>query len=493
MAYAAVTSLMETLSLNFLQSQPPFPLEHLAAQIRDDANRNLDLLQQIFEDMATKDVEVELDEAASSKCIPRLHGIFNNGAVKQSDYPKKKKKKLIKSEKQQQQQLLAECSSQNERIINRLREVGEVKQKIVSLHQNLGLLQQSLEKSEIPYDDARVMKDLEAQIRDASFKLEQRIEMELSAIYLAKDSLLWLHQIFYEAQKQTDYQIRDGNENLGLLQQIIEAKIREMELDEEASSSKRLHTKACLPRLYGKAYQQQLARLREVGEVKQKMLSLHQNLGLLQKDILQKSEIGNDDAGAMKDLEAEIRDVAKDNRLHITASLLRLHEILIEAEKQTDYHRNELIRIQTHEYQLVKGSSLHDLVHKKIIVSNFSKNASKFDNNKMVGCDKVFEKILDQLLTQQKTKGRQVVSVVGMGGIGKTTLAHKVYEHLSNTSYFDMRAWVTVSQEYNIEQMLRCLLGCVTAASRDDDQDQLAECLRKHLKEKRYLIVMDDI
>ncbi|XP_019154389.1 PREDICTED: putative late blight resistance protein homolog R1A-10 isoform X2 [Ipomoea nil] len=117
----------------------------------------------------------------------------------------------------------------------------------------------------------------------------------------------------------------------------------------------------------------------------------------------------------------------------------------------------------------------------------------------MVGCDKLFEKILDQMLTQQTTKGRQVVSIVGMGGIGKTTLAHKVYEHPSIASYFDMRAWVTVSQEYNREQMLRCLIGCVTAASRDElhkqstDQDQLAERLRKHLKEQRYLIVMDDI
>ncbi|XP_019154269.1 PREDICTED: uncharacterized protein LOC109150737 [Ipomoea nil] len=511
MAYAAVTSLMETLSLNFLQSQPPFPLEDLAEQIRDDGNENLSLLQQILEDMAMEDVE--LDEA-SSKGWMKLHGIFNNRSVKHSDYTKKKK--LIKSGKQQQ--LLAECSSQNERITNRLREVGEVKQKIVSLHQNLGLLQQSLEKMEIACHDARVMKDLEAQIRDASFKAEERIEMELTAIYLAKDSLnvtaclLRLHQIFNEAQKQTDYQIRDGNENLSLLdEEIVEAQIREMAL--EASPAR-------YPRLYGK---KQLDRVRKVGEVEQKMASLHENLSLLQ-DILQKSEIGNDVAGAMKDLEATMRDVwfkaeeriemelttiylAKDSLLHLTACLLsRLHEIFKEAEKQTNYHRNELIRlakvsllggIRRRGLQLAR-SSLHDLVHKKNIVSNFSRNASKFDGG-MVGCVKPFEKILDQLLTQQTTKARQVVSIVGMGGIGKTMLAHKVYEHPSITSYFDIRAWVTVSQEFNQEQMLRCLIGCVIAASRDElhkqstDQDQLAERLRKHLKEQRYLIVMDDI
>ncbi|XP_031091349.1 putative late blight resistance protein homolog R1B-17 [Ipomoea triloba] len=392
MAYAAVTSLMETLSLHFLQSQPRFPLEGLEEQIRD-GNENLGLLQQILEksEIANDDAGAMNngeDEASSSikACLPRLHGIFNNEAVKQTDYHPKKKK-LIKSEKLLQQQQLAESSSPNERIINawdsilltsRLREVAEIKQRIVSLHQNLGLLQQSLEKSEIPYDDARVMKHLEAQIRDASFKLEERIEMELSTIYLAKDNL------------------------------------------------------------------------------------------------------------------------------HITACVLRLHQIFNEAQKLTDYHRDELIRIQT-EYQpakvsllgrirrrglqLVKGSSL--------IVSNFSKKASKFDGG-MVGCEKLFEKIL-RLLTQQTTKGRQVVSIVGMGGIGKTTLAHKLYQHPSITSYFDMQAWVTVSQEFNKEQMLRCLIGCVTATSKDElhkqstNQDQLAERLRKHLKEQRYLIVMDDI
>ncbi|XP_031090745.1 putative disease resistance protein At1g59780 isoform X2 [Ipomoea triloba] len=451
MAYAAVTSLMETLSLHFLQSQPRFPLEDLEAQIRL-GNENVGLLQQILEAQITEKEESS-KRLRIKACFPRDYG---------------------------KQQLAWDTTLLN----SQLKEVGEVKQKIVSLHQNLGLLQQSLDKSEIPYD-ARVMKDLEAKIRDASFKLEERIEMELSAIYLAKDSLritaclLRLHQIFNEAQKQIGYQIRDGNENLGLLQQLVNAQIFEMGLDEETSSLK-------------KAYQQQQHRLKE------KMVSFSQNLGLLQHIL----EIGNDDAArvAMKSLWGEMRDyeryfsikaqewiemelttfyLAKDSLLHITACLLRLHQIFIEAQKQTDYHKNELIRIQTHK------KYLHDLVH-------FSKNASKFDGG-MVGCDKLFKNILDQLLTQQTTKGRQVVSIVGMGGIGKTTLAHKLYQHPSITSYFDKRAWVTVSQEYNLEQMLRCLLSCVTATASRDGQDQLAKRLRKHLKDQRYLIVMDDI
>ncbi|XP_019188334.1 PREDICTED: uncharacterized protein LOC109182640 [Ipomoea nil] len=200
MAYAAVTSLMETLSLNFLQSEPRLALEDLEAQMRD-GNENLGLLQQILEDMAMKDAE-EACLKGWTKRLPRLHGIFNNKAVKQSDYPKKKK--LIKSENAWDSILLT----------SRLREVAEAKQKMVSLHQNLGLLQDIiLQKSEIFANDE--IKDVEAEIRDVSFEVEERIEMELSAIYLAKDSLhitaslLRLHDIFKEAEKQTGYHMNE--------------------------------------------------------------------------------------------------------------------------------------------------------------------------------------------------------------------------------------------------------------------------------------------
>ncbi|XP_031091539.1 putative late blight resistance protein homolog R1A-10 [Ipomoea triloba] len=257
--------------------------------------------------------------------------------------------------------------------------------------------------------------------------------------------------------------------------------------------------------------------------------SLHQNLGFLQ-EILEKSEIANDNS-RMKDLEAEIRDVAFKaeeriemelssiylakgwtKHIRIKVSLLRLRGIFNEAVKQIDYLKKELIEIS--EKQLAKGPSLlgstsssqpvdPERQNNIIPVSEYSKSASKFDSG-MVGCDEEFKTIMDQL-TRQSSKQLQVVPIVGMGGIGKTTLAGKVYSDPRITSHFYIRAWVTVSQEYNVEQMLQCLIGCVNAASRDELHEQSnelheqrrqrnsKESLRRLLMGKRYLIVMDDI
>ncbi|XP_074354125.1 putative disease resistance RPP13-like protein 3 [Apium graveolens] len=89
-----------------------------------------------------------------------------------------------------------------------------------------------------------------------------------------------------------------------------------------------------------------------------------------------------------------------------------------------------------------------------------------------------------------------MISIHGMGGSGKTTLASKLY-HSSELSHFQSRAWVCVSQEYDIKdvlnKMIKSLQGYEVDLSKMDEVDSLRH-LRKSLKDCGcYLAVIDDI
>ncbi|KAL9170589.1 hypothetical protein ABFS82_04G154800 [Erythranthe guttata] len=110
------------------------------------------------------------------------------------------------------------------------------------------------------------------------------------------------------------------------------------------------------------------------------------------------------------------------------------------------------------------------------------------DKNTMVGFDEQLLQLLDKLTGQQSN--RQIIPIVGMGGIGKTTLAQNAYEHSLIVHHFDIRTWVTVSQKYNVKQLLLQLLS---ENNSQMDEQLLGQKLHKMLWGRRYLIVTDDI
>ncbi|XP_042004628.1 putative late blight resistance protein homolog R1A-10 [Salvia splendens] len=102
-------------------------------------------------------------------------------------------------------------------------------------------------------------------------------------------------------------------------------------------------------------------------------------------------------------------------------------------------------------------------------------------------------------LTGYSSNRRQILPIVGMGGIGKSTLAKYVYHHPMIMDQYDIRAWITISQDYSIpsilSQLLASLKGKVERVERDSLKVIEAEKLeiKKILSGKRYLIVIDDI
>ncbi|KAH0681836.1 hypothetical protein KY289_019588 [Solanum tuberosum] len=109
-----------------------------------------------------------------------------------------------------------------------------------------------------------------------------------------------------------------------------------------------------------------------------------------------------------------------------------------------------------------------------------------------VGREEDEAKMIDRLLDEHESE-LDVISIVGMPGLGKTTLANKVYNNTLVTTHFIIRAWCTISQKYNKLKVLREILLQVTGSGGKEREDDLAEKLRVALYDKSYLIVLDDV
>ncbi|KAJ9693032.1 hypothetical protein PVL29_011946 [Vitis rotundifolia] len=68
--------------------------------------------------------------------------------------------------------------------------------------------------------------------------------------------------------------------------------------------------------------------------------------------------------------------------------------------------------------------------------------------------------ILDSLLHhhERSDDAVRVIAVIGMGGVGKTTLAQFAYNHYKVKSHFDVRVWVCVSDEFDVVGVTRTIL-----------------------------------
>ncbi|CAL5330428.1 unnamed protein product [Camellia sinensis] len=111
------------------------------------------------------------------------------------------------------------------------------------------------------------------------------------------------------------------------------------------------------------------------------------------------------------------------------------------------------------------------------------------------GRDEDMKQIIELLLGDAPTaKKFHVIPIVGMGGIGKTTLAQHIYNDDRVGKHFNMKAWVCVSVDFDILGTTKAILESFT--HRPCDLGKLNEVqvqLRDTLAEKKFLLVLDDV
>ncbi|XP_027151299.1 putative disease resistance protein RGA3 isoform X2 [Coffea eugenioides] len=99
-----------------------------------------------------------------------------------------------------------------------------------------------------------------------------------------------------------------------------------------------------------------------------------------------------------------------------------------------------------------------------------------------------------KILLSLSEKVVSVLPIVGMGGLGKTTLAKSIYNNKQIDEHFDIKIWVCVSKKVPIEELFRLILVHLTGDKVEVDvRDVIVGKIGNQLGGKKYFLVLDDV
>ncbi|KAL2329668.1 hypothetical protein Fmac_017249 [Flemingia macrophylla] len=244
--------------------------------------------------------------------------------------------------------------------------------------------------------------------------------------------------------------------------------------------------------------------------VEEKVNSLCNELKFI--DIFLKSSEGKRSDEVVKEVVSQIRDVAykaedvvdtyvaniaKHKRRNMLSKLFHFkerfmvpHEVNVEIDKIKsridDIYRNrERYGFGRGEFQSHEADA---------IAKSLREKRRDVEEQDIVGLVHDSNVILEQL--KESDLHLKVVSIIGMGGLGKTTLARKIYNNNEVKKLFPCCAWGYLSNDYRPKEFFLSLLKCLRSSTSDCEnlsEVDLKKMVAEELTEKKYLIVLDDI
>ncbi|XP_057801508.1 putative late blight resistance protein homolog R1A-10 isoform X2 [Salvia miltiorrhiza] len=177
-----------------------------------------------------------------------------------------------------------------------------------------------------------------------------------------------------------------------------------------------------------------------------------------------------------------------------------------EEEEETECYRSskhelqmervmEEIALIAAQVKEIKDSSSSKGVERGGADTSAARSSSSTDpsihKDSMVGFEDYVLDVKDRLCGEPSRL--QVIPICGMGGIGKTTLARNIYDDRLTMEKFDIRVWVTISQDYSAQRILSSLLESLKEYNTGGLGQSDDEKVHKILMGRRYLVVMDDM
>ncbi|KAL0415643.1 UNVERIFIED_CONTAM: putative disease resistance RPP13-like protein 3 [Sesamum latifolium] len=112
----------------------------------------------------------------------------------------------------------------------------------------------------------------------------------------------------------------------------------------------------------------------------------------------------------------------------------------------------------------------------------------------IVGFEDETETLIGYL--SEENEELDVISIFGMGGIGKTTLARAIFRHPRIEYNFPVRLWVYVSSDYRVKDIFLTMLRDLSWITEDmyyRTEREIAQKLRARIEKEKFLIVLDDV
>jgi disease resistance protein RPM1 len=197
-------------------------------------------------------------------------------------------------------------------------------------------------------------------------------------------------------------------------------------------------------------------------------------------------------ASDIRDIKAKVQEVSQRN---LRYNLIKPLDVSSDVTSRYIDLTIQMAALVVEEAELVGQSGPKDKLIKLIVENDIeSRNIIIMENE-------IESRSITEL--ENNIKHKKVIWIVGMGGLGKTTLTKKVFDDQKIRTYFKYTVWIAVSQTFDFRNILINIANQISE-NKDQQQQQQQDLIKKgdgelltyvrsQLREKKYLIVLDDL
>ncbi|KAG1370963.1 Disease resistance protein RGA1 [Cocos nucifera] len=200
----------------------------------------------------------------------------------------------------------------------------------------------------------------------------------------------------------------------------------------------------------------------------------------------------------LDEAETEAMKRRSENKGHITQKVRQLSSIPNSFMFQCKIaHKMKKIRVRLEE---IAGERTKFHLQERVAENISAETTVREETGSLIAESEVYgrqedkEKIIDFLINMSDEGDLGVIAIVGLGGLGKTTVAQSVYNDQKVREHFGKMIWVYVSDYFDIKRITRSIIESASGSECNlTEMDLMQLKLRKLIENKRLLLVLDDV